>query len=155
MGNSKTNRNQTHKLHTASSSRRATRSSAPYALGYEAMADAHWRNWAALLHANLIVSESSQALAAQQLTLMRESARSLAALIEDAVRRPGDVESHIDRSTEYARRALDAMRDLTEQANRSNVEMFKLVQQRLSAMLHDARAVEAETLSSASRMAAE
>lgn len=155
MAGSKTHRNQTRRPHTSSSSRRAAQNPTPLAFGYEAMADTHWRNWAALLHANLIVSESSQAIAAQQLTLMRESARSFAALIEDTVRRPGDVESHIDRSTDYARRALDAVRDLTEQANRSNVEMFKLVQQRLSDMLHDTRVIEAETRASAGRMAAE
>jgi len=110
-----------------------------FAFNYEAMMDSQRRNWAALVEANKLWSESAQNLATRQMELTRQAMQDFAALFEETLRKPGAFEDQIGKSAACTRHALEGICDLADHATKSSAEVMKLFNKRMSETLEDAR----------------
>jgi hypothetical protein len=110
-----------------------------FAFNYEAMLDGQRRNWTALIEANRVWSENAQTLATRQMEFARRAMQDFAALFEDAMRKPGAFEDQLSRGAECTRHTLEGLCDLADHATKSNAEVMKLFNKRLSETLDDAR----------------
>jgi|SRR5215469_5491320 len=110
------------------------------AFNYEAIADGQRRNWAALVEANRLWSESAQTLASRQMELARQAMQDFAELVEESIRKPGAFEDQIGKSAACTRHALEGICDLADHATKSSAEVMKLFNKRMSETLDDARA---------------
>lgn len=110
-----------------------------FAFNYEAVLDGQRRNWAALVEANRVWSDSAQQLATRQMELARQAMQDFAALVEETMRRPGTLEEQINRGAECTRHTLEGLCDLADHATKSNAEVMKLINKRMSETLDDAR----------------
>lgn len=109
------------------------------AFNYEAMMDSQRRNWAALVEANKLWSESAQNLATRHMELTRQAMQDFAALFEETLRKPGAFEDQIGKSAVCTRHALEGICDLADHATKSSAEVMKLFNKRMSETLDDAR----------------
>lgn len=112
-----------------------------FAFNYEAMLDGQRRNWAALVEANKVLSESAQNLATRQMELARRAMQDFAELVEETMRKPGAFEDQIGKSAACTRHALEGICDLADHATKSNAEVMKLFNKRMSETLEDARSM--------------
>src|SRR5579872_167010 len=110
-----------------------------FAFNYEAMMDSQRRNWAALVEANKLWSESARTLAARQMELTRQAMQDFAELFEEALRKPGAFEDQIGKGAACTRHALEGICDLADHATKSSAEVMKLINKRMSETLDDAR----------------
>jgi phasin family protein len=108
---------------------------------YDAMLDGQRRNWAALMEANKVWSESAQALATRQMELARQTMQDLAALVEETLRKPGAFEDQMGKSAACTRNALERICDLADHATKSGTEVMKVLNKRMSETLDDARSI--------------
>lgn len=111
-----------------------------FAFNYEAMMDSQRRNWAALVEANKLWNESAQTLATRQMELTRQAMQDFAELFEETLRKPGAFEDQIGKSAACTRHALEGICDLADHATKSNAEVMKVFNKRMSETLDDARA---------------
>ena len=111
-----------------------------FAFNYEAMMDSQRRNWAALVEASKLWNESAQTLATRQMELTRQAMQDFAELFEETLRKPGAFEDQIGKSAACTRHALEGICDLADHATKSNAEVMKLFNKRMSETLDDARA---------------
>ncbi|GEM_PF-5884464 len=111
----------------------------PFFFNYEAMLDGQRRNWAAMVEANRVWSESAQALATRQMELARQTVQELAALIEESWRKPGAFEDQIGKSAACTRHTLEGLCDLADHATKSGAEVMKLINKRMTETLDETR----------------
>jgi hypothetical protein len=109
------------------------------AFNYDAMLDGQRRNWAALVEANKVWSETAQALATRQMEVARQAMQDFAALVEESWRKPGTFEDQIGKGAVYTRHTLEGFCDLADHATKSGAEIMKLFNKRMSETLDDAR----------------
>lgn len=110
-----------------------------FAFNYEAMIDSQRRNWAALVEANKLWNESAQMLATRHMELTRQTMQDFTELFEETLRKPGAFEDQIGKSATCTRHALEGICDLADHATKSNAEVMKLFNKRVSESLDDAR----------------
>lgn len=110
-----------------------------FAFNYEAMMDSQRRNWAALVEANKLWSESAQMLATRHMELTRQAMQDFAELFEETLRKPGAFEDQLGKSAACTRHALEGICDLADHATKSNAEVMKVFNKRMSETLDDAR----------------
>jgi phasin family protein len=114
----------------------------PFAgFNFDAVLDGQRRNWAALVDANKVWAEGAQTLATRQIEVARQAMEDLSELRQDTMRKPGAFEEQVSKGAACTRHALEGICDIADHAAKSNREVMKLFNQRMSEMLDDARTI--------------
>ncbi|MDE2230206.1 MAG: TIGR01841 family phasin [Alphaproteobacteria bacterium] len=106
---------------------------------YDAMLDGQRRNWAALMEANKLCAECAQELTARQMEFARQSMQNFASLVQEAINKPGSLDEQLGKTADYTRHTLDGFCELADRATKSSAEVMKLINQRMSESLDEAR----------------
>lgn len=119
-----------------------TMSDFPFAgFNFEAVVDGQRRNWAALMEANRVWAESAQTLATRQMEMARQAMQDLTELFEETLRKPGAFEDQFGKGAAYTCHTLEAICDLAGHASKSNAEVMKVFNKRMSETFEEVRSV--------------